>query len=596
MSRRRETRVLDLLESLFGADDPDLIRDLQAELETVTLKAGETLFRQHDLPDAAYLILSGRLRVVLESDGSEERVLNEVGRGELVGEMALLTDDPRSATVFAIRDTELARLTPETFFRILQRSPRFHSHLTSTIVRRLRRQSSADSPGASPLSSIALVPTHPSVALEELAAQIAEALTVFGTVVQLGKADVQHALGPEPPSSSRLARWLQDQEESARFTLYRADSTWSPWTELCARQADRVLLVGMADGPAQPEEIEHRLVNRWSKGRSPRRSLVIVSDSPSPRETERWLAPRDVEDHFHLRRDVAGDTQRLARFLAGEAVGVVLGGGGASGLAHIGVIRALQELGIPIDAIGGTSIGAAIGGMFARSESWREVLESWRSGFRPVRDYTWPAVALTSGRKLNQSIFGVLGETRIEDLRTSYFALSTNLNRAEPVVSTSGGLAAAVRASVSLPGIFPPCLMDGKDYLVDGALLNNVPVDVMRSLVGSGPIIAVDVSEVSDLAADERISSQASGWKLLWNRLNPFAARSPAPSMVGLLLRSTLVGSLAARNRNRDLADLYLELPLGRFGLLEFDAVDAIVQQGYESSLEPLREWWQGRD
>ena len=180
-------------------------------------------------------------------------------------------------------------------------------------------------------------------------------------------------------------------------------------------------------------------------------------------------------------------------------------------------------------------------------------------------------------------------------MRLPYFAVATNLTRAEQVVSRRGGLFEAARASASLPGVFPPCLQQSGDYYADGGLLNNVPVDVMRRIAGDGPLIAVDVSSQTGLEADPRIRTEISGWTLLAGRLNPFSKKFQGPGILDVWLRSMEVGSVAARNQAKPLADLYLELPIDDFGLMEFGALDPLVTRGYEASIERLRSWYESR-
>lgn len=602
-SSPRESRFFDFLQQSFGPLEEDLRRELLTQVEFLTLKAGETLCRQGDPTGAAYLVMSGRLRVAIEADGEAEQVINEVGRGEIVGEMALLTDDPRSATVYAVRDSVLAKLPRESFFGLLERHPRFWMSLTRSIVQRLRQQTSRERPGAALLSSIALVPTDTSVPLVEFASDFAAALEAFGSVTLLGSSEVDAALCEKGISqvpaidatSQRLAAWIEQREESSRYSVYRADAKWSHWTQRCARQADLVVLVGSAKGTPAPGDTESRLAEFWRGGRAPRRILVLLHETGDPAGTARWLTVREVDEHFHVRRRIGRDYARLARSVAGEAFALVLGGGGARGLAHIGVLRALEELRIPIDFIGGTSIGAAIGAMYILNRDWREVQRSWRRSFRSLRDFTWPAVSLTKGSRLNRSIRNALAHYQIEDLWLPYFAVATNLTRAEQVVSRRGGLFEAVRASVSLPGVFPPCLQQSGDYHADGGLLNNVPVDIMRRIAGHGPLIAVDVSSRTELQADPRIRTEMSGWTLLARRLNPFARRLRGPGIVSVWLRSTGVASVAAHNQMKPLADLYLELPVDDFGLMEFGALEPLVTRGYELSIERLRSWYEGR-
>jgi predicted acylesterase/phospholipase RssA/CRP-like cAMP-binding protein len=582
-----------------GPVEGDLWNELLENLQFQTLNAGRNLFKQGDPAGAAYIVKSGRLRVAIEGKSEPEKIINEVGRGEMVGEMGLLADKPRSATVYAVRDTVLARLPRQEFFGLLEKHPWFLFGLTNTVVRRLQSQSVTDRPRTSPVSTIALVPTGPSVPIEEFANALRAAIEALGTAVLIADSDVDEGLGEQGLSqvpstdstSKRIASWIEQNEENYRYLILRAEEKWSYWTQRCARQADMVVFIGESAESPQLGIAEQYLANFWPGGRAPQRILALLHDAGEPFDTAKWLNGRQVDQHYHVYRGRENDYSRLARCITGAAVGVILGGGGARGLAHIGVLRAIEEAGIPIDYIGGTSIGAAIGAMYVLNRDSREVQKTWEKDFRSLRDYTWPLISLMRGKRLNQSIRNTLKDFQIEDLRLPYFAVSTNLSQSERHVSRRGGLFDAVRASVSLPGVFPPCLQETGDYHVDGGLVDSVPVEVMRSISGNGPLIAVDVSSKKGLAADPRIQSEVSGLKLLAKRLNPFTNDPGGPGIVSMLLRATEVSSAAARNRSKPLADLYLELSLDDFSLMDFSALDALANRGYELSIEHLRSW-----
>ena len=598
----RESQLTHFLRQSFGTLDPDLHRELLDAVEFQTLHGGDTLFEQGDLPGDAYIVMSGRLRVATQADSGAEQVINEVGRGETVGEMALLTEEARSATVYAARGSVLARFPRDSFLRLLERDAPFRTRLTRSIIERLRQQSFRQSNAAAGFSCIALIPIEPSVPLVDFANDLEVALTEHGAVAQQGAAEIDAGLGAEGISqvpagdaaSLRVSLWLQNREESSRFVIYRADPSYSPWTERCAGQADLVMFVGRGGADPRPGAIEARLAERWRTSRAPRRVLVLVHESGEPTGTARWLAHRSVDEHFHVRRGSRPDCARLARVLAGQAIGLVLGGGGARGLAHIGVLRAFEELDIPIDFIGGTSIGSILGGMYAWMRDWRPMQQAWSEGFKTLRDFTWPQLSLTSGARLRHNLRVAARGYQIEDLWIPFFATSTNLTRAEQCVHREGSLFDALRASVSLPGVFPPVQRDG-EYYVDGGLLNNVPIDVMRQLSGTGPLVAVDVGSEVELEADPELSDVTSGWKLLARKLNPLARKSRGPGMVSLWLRSTEVGSIAVRNQRRALADLYLEPAIDDIGLLAFGELEAIAARGYATSRDRLRSWYQAR-
>ncbi len=598
LDRLRVSHLAPHLTRIFGPLELEVLREMEAELEWLTLKSGQDLFRQGDSADSAYVVASGWLRAVVESPEGGEQVLTEMGPGETVGEMGLLTGGPRSATVYAVRDAGLARLPSQGFARLIDRYPRAMLPITRIIVDRLVRQISSESRLKGCAHTIALVPAGPGVPLEDFARRLMRSFSSHGSALLLTSAEVDAALArsgiaqlsARDPHHIRLAQFLNEREATFRFVIYQSESRWTPWTDRCVRHADHLLIVADAESDPSPGEIEARLAGRWPHARAPRRSLVLLQRRSEPSGTSRWLAAREVEQHFHVRVGSDADFARLARSLTGNAVGLVLGGGGARGFAHVGVLRALEELGVAIDLVGGTSMGAIIAGFCAQGLGSAETRRQCSRYAGAQLDFTFPAVALLAGRKLGGQFRALFGERQIEDLWIPFFAVSTNLTRAEQVVHGRGRLADALRASMSLPGIFPPA-RKGSDLLVDGGLINNVPADVMRERSGGGPVIAVDVSQQVDLRADPRLTTELSGWKVLRNRLNPFSETIPVPGILSVLSRTREVSSTAALRRTRSQADLYLQLSLAEWKLLEFEAMGAIAERGYELAIKPLRAW-----
>lgn len=311
-----------------------------------------------------------------------------------------------------------------------------------------------------------------------------------------------------------------------------------------------------------------------------------------PSATASWLKGRPVADHHHLRAGRTGDVARLARMITGTGCGLVLGGGGARGLAHLGVIRALEEAGVPIDVVGGTSIGAIMGALCAqgldhaeRVERLRDMVRDGRRAFNP----TLPLVAWSSGRRADRLLAEHLGPAPIEDLPLRFFCISANLTLAEEVIHEHGPLWSGVRASLSLPGIFPPVYAAG-DLLVDGGALDNVPVGVMRSRIGNGCIVAVDVSPEVEPPTVTPFEGGMSGWRVLGRRLNPIAPQQPFPSVVDILSRSTGLSQVrhqrAALDDHR--IDLLLRPPVAEVGTLDFKGGVALIKAGYRHAAEAL--------
>jgi len=588
------------LAALFDSAGPAAIAELQADAEWVSLRAGEILFRRGDPGNAAYTVLSGRLRVIDDSAG--ERALNEIGAGEILGEMALLSAERRAATVLAVRDSLLARLPAAAFDRLIERQPAVLRRISALLSERLRQQSAPAGRARTVVRTVAVVPVDAGPDGAEFARRFAGALARLGGTLHLDAQRVDRALGHDgiarcaehDPASPRLVQWLNEQELAHRFVLYETDPRLSSWTERAVRQADRVVFVAHAGAGPAPGEVEQALAARWRGARAPRRSLVLLraAGAPAPHGAAAFLAAREVDCHYHVDMDRPEDFARLARCLTGAGVGLVLGGGGARGFAHLGVLRALAEAEVPIDWVGGTSVGAIIAALVAQRLAPAEALARCKEHFSSLRDPTLPVVALLAGRRIRGKLERVFGAAAIEDLLLPYLCVSTNLSRAAQAVHERGPLVRAIRASIALPGVLPPVSL-GEDLHVDGGLVNNLPIDVMAAKPEIGTVLAVDVSADVEMRAPPDLGFEVSGWRMLWERLHPGIARSEVPWIMSLLTRSALVASVYW-NRERhtaDAASLYLRVPVDDLRLLAFDRIDEIVARGYAAAHGAIRAW-----
>jgi predicted acylesterase/phospholipase RssA len=568
---------------LFRDLDEATLDEVIGHLEWFFVPGGDALCRQGDESDGLYLVASGRLSIVRELPSGEEVVLSHVGRGDSLGEVAALTGNPRSATVRALRDSVLARLDRTGLDRLLERHPK----LILSFTRRLATWIGPEPPPERGRGCVAVAVTgvRAGVPVAEVAARLAAALARIGPTLRLSSQGLDRALTSD---EGRLGAWIDEQESSHAFLLYEADPLpgITAWTRRCLRQADRVLVV--ADGDDQPSlgELGGELARY--EGR-PREELVLlhVTKKERPHGTAKWLDLHSFLRHHHIRMELPGDFDRLARFVNGTAVGLVLGGGGARGFAHIGVIRALEEAGIPIDRVGGTSMGAVMAGLHARGFRWKDIVRLNRWGwvrYKPHKLYTLPIISLLSSRKAERMLDMMFGDDQIEDLWLPFFCVSTNLTRAEVVVHRRGDMERLVGASMRLPGVVPPMVENG-DLLVDGGVLNNLPIDVMRRQ-GRGPIIAVDVSAAIDVRADLSYREAPSPWQLLLGQWRKTA--KPFPNILQLLHRSAVLASDIYARQAKDEVELYIDLPMDQFDLFDVEPLDQIVEVGYQFTRELL--------
>lgn len=598
LRRHRLWMALHASEMFRHVDRPALI-DLETEFEPVALYGGEQLFRQGDPGDSLYIVVSGRLRVEATAPDGTRTVLAELGGGETVGEMAVISGEPRSATVYAARDTQLAKLSRDSVNRVLLRHPQSMLRmLTTPLVARLRSASRGERRRAA-IVTIAVVPAARDVQLGEFAAALTAAFSRLGRAQHLTSEIVDRRCGrpgvaqahDRDGSGTGLIEWLADQELDHQYIVYEADRGLSPWTERCIRQADRVVLVANASGDPAPGEVESELLRTATTAAPVTLALLHLDNAAHPSGTARWLG-RTVERHLHLRRGAAGDYDRVARFLTGTAIGLTLGGGFARGLAHLGVLRALRELEIPVDAIGGSSMGAMVGAQWALDwEPARIVAEMNRAFGDSFDDMTIPFLSFKRGGKASRVVRSFFDGMRIEDMWTPYFCVSANLNRSEIKVHTSGSLAQAVLASSRAPGIFPPMVIEGELH-VDGGLINNVPVDIMKVFSNEGFVIGVDVSPPHELNEVEDYGEDVPGWRAAWSRFNPAREkRVYRPSILLVLMRIIEFGGISYRRQKAELADVYIAPDVLRFKRNDFHAASGIADAGYDAALAKLREW-----
>lgn len=600
-----QAQVASALErSRLFALDAASFQDLLGALEYLTLDSGERLFQRGDVGDSLYIVVSGRVRVAVTGEDGRERRIADLGPGQAVGEMALLTGEPRTATVYAVRDSQLARLSQAAFDRLLERHARsLMSSFTRTVVARLSNSGGVSARhAAGSFSTLAIVPVDSSVSLEPFSRDLATAFATLGETLHLSSAGVDAALGRpgvaqtprDTADTAHLVAWLSEREFAHRYTLYQADPAPTEWTRRCIRQADHILLVGQAGSSPKLGELETALLGADGGAVRTLRSLALVytPEHPTPHGTSAWFAGRQLQRHHHVRAGNPEDFGRLARFLAGRALGLVLGGGGARGFAHAGVIRALREAGLPIDVVGGTSAGALFAAEWALGWDPDTMVQRTQTAFRGLFDPTLPLVSILSGGKGMRAIRDLVGERDIEDLWVPFFAVSANLTRAEVAIHSQGPLLLGVLASNGAPGIYPPLVQAG-DLLVDGAVLNNVPVDVMVPFVGGGTIIAVDVSPPVDLAQTVDYGLNGlSGWRVLWSRLNPFASAIRLPTVMDIIMRTTELGSIA-HNRKvmAGLSDLYLRPPTAQWALFDYQRGADIAAAAYPYALDEIKRW-----
>ena len=492
-----------------------------------------------------------------------------------------------------MRDSLVLRLSGSDFLDYVRTRLDLLLGLTGELVRRAATARDA-APRNSRVRTVALVPAGSSAGpVADFARQLTEALQAFGPTMRVSSDVVDSILGDSTSSTclddsrnGELLRWMQAAEDANRFLVFEVHERPSPWTERCLRQADRVLLVGRAGADPDPGPVEETFMAAGAPARRATRELVLLRPAGArPSGTLRWLDRRQVRAHHHVRIGDTADADRVARFLAGEAIGLVLSGGGARGAVHLGVLRALGESGVPIDVVGGSSIGAIMGATYAMGWDSTKRMEVVRDGYGAgwMREATLPLVSLLRGRRQIEMMQAAYGETCIEDMPTEFVCVSTNLSRGEIALHRTGLVWRAIRASSAIPGVFPPVCADG-DLLVDGAVLSTLPVRPVRERVGQGRIVAVDLRNDVDLHVEDDFGMFLSGWDVLRQRLHPRRRhRAQVPSIGSLLVRAAGLGTALEEKMSAASVDVRLHPPTVGYGLVDFNTstFDALFEAGY---------------
>uniref|UniRef100_A0A8C1PKA4 lysophospholipase n=1 Tax=Cyprinus carpio TaxID=7962 RepID=A0A8C1PKA4_CYPCA len=625
------------------------VRQMDFAIDWMAVEAGRALYRQDDQSDCTYIVLNGRLRSVIRKANGKKELVGEYGRGDLIGVVEALTRQPRATTVHAVRDTELVKLPEGTLNNIKRRYPQVVTRLIHLLGQKilgnlqqprgpfsssaLGLPSVASSPDvtnpASNLSTVAVLPVCDDVPINAFNLELSHALSAIGPTLLLTSDIIRERLGASALDSIheyRLSGWLAQQEDINRIVLYQTDSGMTPWTQRCIRQADCILIVGLGDQEPALGELEQMLENTAVRAL---KQLVLLhrEDGPGPSRTVEWLNMRSwCSGHLHLKcprrvfsrrspsklrevyekvfektADRHSDFSRLARVLTGNSIALVLGGGGARGCSHVGVIKAMEEAGIPIDIVGGTSIGSFIGALYAEERSAvrvkqraREWSKAMNSVFKTVLDLTYPITSMFSGSAFNTSISKVFEDKQIEDLWLPYFNVTTDITASAMRVHKDGSLWRYVRASMTLSGYLPP-LCDPKDgnLLMDGGYINNLPADIARNM-GTKTVIAIDVGsqDETDLC---NYGDSLSGWWLLWKRINPWAEKVKVPDMAEIQSRLAYVSCVRQLEVVKKSAYCeYIRPPIDRFKTMDFGKFDEIYDVGYQHSKLLFTEWARG--
>ncbi|KAF0694653.1 Aste57867_14492 [Aphanomyces stellatus] len=590
-----------------------LVALLDNFFEWVHVDSGDSIYHAGDPADSMFTVLTGRLREVQEqisSTGNVMKTTRELVKGTTLGALDMLAVSKRASTVYAVRDCQMSKMPRFVLEYMLRAYPHALVHFTREMAIHSTNRGATElvTPLAArssvklPVTTIAVLPATKDINVHEFTVALHKALLTIATTEVVSSKKAEKYTGRQWRSLG-MSAWLAEVESVHQLVVYEADTSLTPWSKLCIRQADHILL--LCKDTAKELELKDLdpLLLRAYMIKNVEINIVRMKSNQTDAATAMpSLDQKEYINYFHNIRvplqDYSADTLRIARRLTGRSIGLVLGGGGARGLAHIGILKAIEECGLDVDVVGGTSMGAFIAALYAQHpKDLKRVIEQSRrfSGtmanpLQKLMELTLPIASFFDGSGFNRSLQAEFQETRIEDLVLNFFCISTDIIKRCTGVHRSGMLWRYIRASMSLQGYLPPISEPNGSLLLDGGYVNNLPADVMKE-EGVKIVFAVDVGR--DSTRDYfHYGDSLSGWWLLLNKLNPFTPTVQVPSM-GEVSDAL---AYAAFYQNKDhlinnFVDLFFKPPVQEIGTLEFDKLEQAVEIGYEYAMPKIKEW-----
>ena len=560
----------------------ELLQKVAALCMMQNVERGERLIAEGEQADNFFIVLQGRFVVFAGT-----KAIAEVAAGEPIGEMAFFSGGRRGASVVAARQSKVLVLTRTAYNSLIKDMP----ELASSIITALAKRVNAANPKLPDLhpragATVGLFPASNGkidpAFIDKLSAEISQV------------SDWRVVRQQDAPPADQISDWMVQQEVAGQKLLLVCENidTQKGWAKQISDVSEINIIVVDTEtqSPEQspPSELEEHI---FASSLRPNTHLVLLRDTASSpiRNSSRWLQSRFVGLHHHVALDRQEDIARLARFIKGEAVGLVFCGGGAFGAAHLGMVKALQEHGYVFDMLGGTSMGAAIAGAFAMGLPPERVMDICDELFvksRAMKRLTAPIHSVIEHRYFDEQLKKHYENYEVEDLPLNFYSVATSLTYNDLSVLRRGPLWKAVRASSAIPGVFPPMVGDDGEVLVDGALIDNAPLETMRSLK-PGPNIVLNFLKTPEWRVrtdyDKLPGRSGALRKLLLGKGVRF------PSMFSVLSRCMVVNAERRISMTDPGRDIFLETAnLKGMGFLDWTKGRLQFEVAYKAMSEAL--------
>ncbi|OOG70480.1 patatin-like phospholipase family protein [Algoriphagus sp. A40] len=569
-----------ILLRLFGNLEENLLTEILENGRTSELETGTFLFHQGDQDNSLYIVISGRFRALAKQENGSLHALGDIGEGEPIGEFALFMAEPRSASVVAIRKSIVLELKETQYLDIVSKHPEFSSKLTRFVVNRHRRNALQQHLETS-AKNIAVINLQSKIDISDYTEAVKKEFESLDVSIQILDHDSHANL------ETQVMYDTLEQHKGLNFLVCSdADMNWS---KQCIIYADLVVLATDFYGKTEIYEIEKHL-DLYSQNILNKKIYLLLlhpEKAKFPESTRRWFVDRKIDLHIHYRKNHGPDIRRFARILANKAIGLVLGGGGAKGFAHLGVIKALGEEGVDIDFLGGTSAGALYGLSAAYCDFDKEKIDFYSKDSAQSKltknDLTFPIISIMSGKKMSNYIKKIMGNTHLEDFWVGSYCVSTNYSNATSRIHDKGLAWKQIEASIAIPGIYPPVVIDNQLH-VDGGVVDNLPIETMYKYPVRH-IIAISLTQLKSrpVEFDETPSSTS----ILWDKITG-KNKYRLPGITSILVNSLTLNSRQKQEMSKSGVAIYLEMELKGIGMMDDTKWKQIVQKGHDQMKEAL--------
>ncbi len=569
-----------ILLKLFGTLDEELLTQILKNGKVLEVETGSFLFNQGDKDNSLYIVISGRFRALANQGDGSLHALGDIGEGEPIGEFALFMAEPRTASVVAIRKSIVLEIKENQYLDIVAKHPAFSSKLTRFVVNRLRRNSLQQHLETS-AKNIAVINLQAENDISEYTEAIKAEFESLNVSIQI--------LDHDSHSNLETQTMYDTLEEHKGLNFLVCSDADLNWSKQCIIYADLVVLATDFYAESDIQTIEKHL-DLYSQNILNKKIYLLLlhpEEAKFPENTRRWFLDRKIDLHIHYRKNHGPDIRRFARILSNKAIGLVLGGGGAKGFAHLGAIKALYEEGVEIDFLGGTSAGALYGLTAAYCDFDREKIDFYSKDSAnsklTTNDFTIPLISIMSGKKMSNYLKKMMGNTYLEDFWVGSYCVSTNYSNATSRVHDRGLAWKQIEASIAIPGIYPPVVIDHQLH-VDGGVVDNLPIETMYNYPVSH-IIAISLTQLKSNPVE--FDETPSAYSMIWNKITG-KKKYRLPGITSVLVNSLTLNSRQKQEMAKSGVAIYLEMELKGIGMMDDTKWKEIIKRGHDQMKEAL--------